>query len=265
LSKRIAIIQARMGSNRLPEKVLLKINNKPMLSYVINQTKSSKLIDDVIIATTTNTIDDVIVDYCDINKIQFFRGSEQNVLDRYYQCSKKYNLNPIIRITADCPLIDPNVIDSVISNFENNSFDYVSNNIIKNNNTWHDSECNFPQGMTVEVSSFNALETAWKEAKKPSELEHVFPYVQFNPKIFKISNVIFNKNLSHIRCTVDRNEDLLFIKEIINRIPKNHDIVTMEDIIKIINMKPELLKINSDIPFDEGIKRSYHKDKKLGY
>ncbi len=253
-----------MGSSRFPGKVLLKISEKPMLYYVIKQTKSSKHINDVIIATSTNSADEPIIKFCKENNIKFFRGSEKNVLDRYYQCAKKYNLNSIIRITADCPLIDPNVIDLVISKFENGSFDYVSNNITKKHNKWFDSACNFPQGMTVEISTFQALEKAWKEAKKPSEYEHVFPYVQFHPELFKISNITNQKDLSNIRCTVDRIEDLKFIKEIINRLSENKDFVIIEDIVKIIDKEPELLHINSHIPFDEGIKKSYAKDKKLG-
>lgn len=260
MSQGIAIIQARMGSSRLPEKVLLKINEKPMLYYVLKQTKSSKYVDDVIIATSTNSDDDPIIKFCKENNIKYFRGSEENVLDRYYQCAKKYNLDPIIRITSDCPLIDPNVIDLVFSKFENNTFDYVSNNIAKINGKWFDSECNFPQGMTVEISTFYALEKAWKEAKKPSEYEHVFPYIQFNPEIFKIQNVTYFEDLSNIRCTVDRKEDLEFVQEIYKRIPKNINYVKIKDIKEIINKNPELLDINSHISFDEGWKKSLKED-----
>jgi spore coat polysaccharide biosynthesis protein SpsF len=259
------IIQARMGSSRLPGKVLLKINKKPMLHYVLKQTKSAKHVDDFIIATSTNSDDEPIVEYCKENNIKYFRGSEENVLDRYYQCAKKYNLDTIIRITSDCPLIDPNVIDLIFSKFENNSFDYVSNNIEKTQGKWFDSECNFPQGMTVEICKFHALEKAWNEAKKPSEYEHVFPYVQFHPELFKISNIVNSTNLSNIRCTVDRIDDLNFIKEIINRFSENKNFLNIEDIVKIVDQEPELLKINSHIPFDEGIKKSYSKDKKLGF
>ena len=119
--------------------------------------------------------------------------------------------------------------------------------------------------MTVEISTFHALEKAWKEAKKPSEYEHVFPYVQFHPELFKISNIVNHKNLSNIRCTVDRIEDLKFVKEIINRFSENKDFVSIEDIVEIVGKEPELLNINSHIPFDEGIKKSYSKDKKLGF
>ena len=119
--------------------------------------------------------------------------------------------------------------------------------------------------MTVEICKFHALEKAWNEAKKPSEYEHVFPYVQFHPELFKISNIVNSTNLSNIRCTVDRIDDLNFIKEIINRFSENKNFLNIEDIVKIVDQEPELLKINSHIPFDEGIKKSYSKDKKLGF
>jgi spore coat polysaccharide biosynthesis protein SpsF len=260
--KNIAIIQARFNSTRLPGKILEIINNKTILDYVIAQSLSSKNLDNVIIATTTNPSDKIIIDFCKRNNYSYFSGSEFDVLDRYYQCAKKFNLDPIIRITSDCPLIDPNVIDMTINEFNQNKYDYVSNNIEFNNGKWIDSACNFPQGMTVEVSSFNALEIAWKDSKKPSEREHVFPYVQFHPEIFDVKNIIHSKNLSNIRCTLDRKDDLIFLQELINRLPKDNTI-TINDIDKIINNEPNLLKLNNYIPFDEGTKQSYEKDKKI--
>ena len=121
--------------------------------------------------------------------------------------------------------------------------------------------CNFPQGMTVEVSSFKSLEKAWKKAKKPSEKEHVFPYIQFNPKLFKVSNFKMKKNLSHIRCTVDRKEDLEFVKIIYEKL-KEKEIIRIKDILKIIEKNPSLISINNKIPFDEGYQKSLLIDKK---
>jgi spore coat polysaccharide biosynthesis protein SpsF len=264
LTKKLtAIIQTRFNSTRLPGKVLKPINNKTILEYVISQSLHSRNLDNVIVATTTNPKDKIIVDFCKNHNIDFFCGSEFDVLDRYFQCAKKFDLDPIIRITSDCPLIDPNVIDAIVDEFLNNTFDYVSNNIIFQDNKWIDSECNFPQGMTVEISSFKALELAWKNSKKPSEREHVFPYVQFHPEIFHVKNVQNDSNLSHVRCTIDREDDLKFLKEIIQRLPPNLPFVTIGDILKIIKDNPNLLKINNHIPFDEGIKKSYLEDKKI--
>lgn len=250
-----------MNSSRLPKKVLKKIKGKPMLYYVIKQTLASDIVDEVIIATTKEKNDDLIVDYCKQNKIKVFRGSNVDLLDRYYKCAKKYNCDPIIRITSDCPLIDPTVIDKIYKKFERNSFDYVANNLEKIHGKWDNSTCNYPQGMTVEISSFKSLEKAWNEAKKPSEREHVFPYIQFNPKLFRVTNHKIKKNLSHIRCTVDRLNDLKFVKIIYEKMNVGR-IITIKDILKIIEKEPELVLINNDIPFDEGYKKSLLIDEK---
>jgi spore coat polysaccharide biosynthesis protein SpsF len=259
--KTYAIIQARMSSSRLPKKVLKKIKKKPMLYYVIKQVLASSTIDEVIIATTKEKIDDVIEDYCKQNKIKVFRGSKLDLLDRYYKCAKKYHCDPIIRITSDCPLIDPKVIDKVCKKFGKNLFDYVANNFEKIHNEWNNSTCNYPQGMTVEISSFKALEKAWYEAKKPSEREHVFPYIQFNPKLFSVSNIKMRKDLSYIRCTVDKLNDLKFVKIIYEK-SMNVKIITIKDILNIIEKEPKLVLINNNIPFDEGYKKSLLIDKK---
>jgi spore coat polysaccharide biosynthesis protein SpsF len=259
-----AIIQARMSSSRLPRKVLRKIDGKPMLHYVIKQVKGSKLLEGIIIATTTEKEDDVIAQFCKNNKIKVFRGSKHDLLDRYYQCAKKYHCDPVVRITSDCPLVDPEIIDKVLSKFLNGSYDYISNNLDKINGKWDNSMCNFPQGMTVEVSTFAALEKAWKEAKKPSEREHVFPYIQFNPKLFKVSRIKFKKDLSYIRCTVDRMNDLVFVRQIYKRLPKAR-YITITDIVNIVKKEPNLVKINNEIPFDEGYQISLIEDRKSGF
>ena len=257
------IIQARMNSTRFPGKAMKKIDKTSMLFHVIQQTKASKYVEDVIIATTNSKNDKKIVDFCKNHNIKYFCGSETNVLDRYYKCALKFSCDPVVRISSDCPFIDPQVIDKVISKFLKNSFDYVSNNFKKTNNNNENSLCNFPQGMVVEISNFKTLKKAWKEAKKPSELEHVFPYVQFNPKHFKTANVINKNNLSHIRCTVDVPDDLQFIKKIWNRFPNSKTIIRINDIVSIINREPNLIKINNQIPFDQGYKQSIQKDIKF--
>ena len=263
--KILAIIQARMGSSRLPGKVLLQIDQKPMLHYVIKQTMASRFIDNVIIATTNLLEDKKIVGYCKKNSLKYFCGSQKNVLDRYYKCAKKFECEPVIRITSDCPLIDPNVIDKVINKFLKNSYDYVSNNLEKNGNNWNNSTCNFPQGMTTEISDFKTLKKAWKEAKKPSEREHVFPYVQFNPKLFKVSNIKNKTDLSYIRCEVNKIEDLKFVREIYRRIPKKKKAVLSKDILDIVKKEPHLLAINNKISFGEGYKKSQTEDKEHNY
>lgn len=258
-----AIIQARMNSTRLPNKVLLKIGKIPMLLHVINQTKASKYIKNVIIATTNSPSDKKIVNFCIKNEIGYFRGSSKDVLDRYYKCAKKFSCNPVVRISSDCPFIDPCIIDKTISKFLRNSFDYIGNNLEKKDNKWQNSLCKFPQGMVVEICKFKTLEKAWKQAKKPSEREHVFPYVQFNPKIFKVSNVKNNTDLTYIRCTVDRKQDLKFVREIWKRKSQLKKITHNKDILKIIQNEPDLVKINNKISFDEGYQKSLKKDVSL--
>ncbi|MDE1817931.1 MAG: glycosyltransferase family protein [Thaumarchaeota archaeon] len=266
MNKKItAIIQARMGSTRLPGKVLLEIERHPMLYHVIKQVRASKIIKEIIIATTIEQEDDVIAEYCKKNTVKYFRGSKKDLLDRYYQCAKKFRCDPVVRITSDCPLIDPTLIDKVIGKFMNGSYDYVANNLEKVDDKWQNATCNFPQGMTVEVSSFEALEKAWKEAKKPSEREHVFPYVQFNPKLFKVSNLKNRVDFSFIRCTVDRKDDLSFVREIYSRVSKRKKFVSIKDILKIVKKEPELVKINNKIPFDEGYRKSLEEDKTSTY
>ena len=223
---------------------MLQIEKKPMLYHVIKQVKVSKFIDDVIVATTTSSADKRIVKFCVDNDIRYFRGSEKDVLDRYYKCAKKFQCDPVVRISSDCPMIDPRVITEVINKFLKNSYDYVCNNFEWKNGKWVDSLCNFPDGMVIEISSFKTLEKAWKNAKKQSEREHVFPYVVSNPQIFKISNVKHRTNLSYIRCTVDKKADLKFVREIYKRISKRKKVIHIKDILKIVNDEPSLLDIN---------------------
>ena len=232
-----------MGSSRFPGKIMEKIGNQMMLSHVIKQTLASKFVDDVIIATTSSKKDKQIVDFCKKNNLRYFCGSSHDVLDRYYQCAKFFSCDPIVRISSDCPFIDPIIIDKVISKFLKNSYDYVSNNFENIGGKYQNSLCNFPQGMVVEISTFKTLEKAWKMAKKPSEREHVFPYVQFNPSSFKTTNIKNRKNLSLIRCTVDKTEDIKFVNKIWANFSKSKKIIHVKDIVSIVTKQPNLLKI----------------------
>ena len=244
------IVQARMNSSRYPEKIMLKIKNRPILDFVINQLNFSKKINKLIIATTTKKIDDIIVNYASKNNINFFRGSEKDVLDRYYQCAKLFLFSIIVRITSDAPLIDPIITDQVIEQYNPVKYDYVCNTQPRT----------FPQGYAVEVFSFKALENAWKNAKKISEREHVTPYIYTNEKKFKLYNITNKKNLSHIRCTLDRANDFLFLKEIILSIDKQP--ILLDDVLNIINKSPGLLDINKNYIQNEGYLKSLNEDKK---
>ena len=252
-----------MSSTRFPNKVMLKIGKEEVLKFVIRQVEASKLVKNIIIATTNMPNDDKIVKFCKKNKIQCFRGSEKDVLDRYYQCAKTFASDTIVRISADSPFIDPDVIDKTVETYLKNSYDYVSTNIEKRKNTWENSNCNFPQGNSVEICSFDILEKIWKNAKKPSEREHVFPYLQFHSNKYKIKNFKNKENFSYIRCTIDRPNDLKFIRKVYNYFPKGKKIIHINDIVKVIKKNPDLVKINGDIQFDEGYKKSLKEDKKF--
>ena len=244
------IIQARMGSSRLPGKVMMNIDEKnTLLHYVVQQLKFSKLANNIIIATTTSEKDDNIVDFATKMNLKHFRGEVDNVLDRYYQCAKNFSISTIVRISADDPLIDPTIVDRVIEKFYSNSYDYVSNT----------NPRTFPQGNEIEVFSFETLEFAWKNAKKISEKEHVTPYIYNNKEKFRMANVENSKNLSSLRWTVDTQNDLDLVRLIISKIQKMP--ILMTDIIDVLTKEPHLLDINKEHIIDEGYKKSISKDK----
>jgi len=245
------IIQARMGSSRLPGKVLMKSDNgKPLLHYVINQLQYCTKVKSLVIATTTNQEDDEIEKFANVNSVSIFRGNEKDVLDRYYQCAKKYSFSTIVRITADCPLIDPSIVDKVTERFFSGNYDFATNTLVRT----------FPIGTDVEVFSFSALETAWKNAQLPSEREHVTPYIR-NQGIFKIINVQNDKNISSLRLTVDRIEDFELIKQILKNIVINP--IHLRDVLELFSRKPELIEINNHIDNNEGFSRSLMEDQEF--
>ena len=243
-----AIIQARMGSSRLGGKVLMKINGSSILECLLKQISFSKLLDDIIIATTLNKEDDEIFYFAKKNGIKIFRGSEKDVLDRYYQCSKQFSLTHIARITADNPLIDPTIIDKVITLYKNNRYDYVNNFL----------ERTFPVGTECEVFSFESLEKTWREAKNKTDREHVTSFIYKNPKKFSIGCLKNKKNLSHLHWTVNRIEDLNLVKAIYAKISNLP--VQLKDILKILDEDPALIEINKNIDPHQGYLKSFKED-----
>jgi len=245
------IVQARMGSTRLPGKVMELLDDEnPSLFYTINQLKRASKLDKIIIATTQLSEDNIIEKISINNEIECFRGESNNVLDRFYKCAKKFRLDVIVRITADCPLIDPNIVDSVIKIFNSGKYDYVHNIFPRT----------FPDGLDTEVFTFNALENAWKNAILPSEKEHVTPYFRNHKEKFRIKNIINKKNLSSHRWTLDYKEDLDLIKKIIQKI--KHRPILMNDILSLLNNEPELIEINKKYLPNDGFQRSLEKDKR---
>jgi len=236
------ILQARMSSTRLPGKVMMKIDNEnTMLDCVINQLKNSKQTKNLVIATTEQKEDDVIVELVKRREIKYFRGSKKDVLDRYYQCAKKFDFSEIIRITADNPLIDYEIVDTVVEHFKSNNYDYITIDRPQIS-TFHQT---YPWGYNVEVFTFSALENAWKNAKLLSEREHVTPYFYKNNEIFKQTSIENSEDLSRFRCTVNTKYDLELIQKIYSNIKKRP--ILLHDVIKLLKANPELVKTNAHI------------------
>ena len=253
MSNTCCIIQARMGSTRLPGKAMLNVEDqKPVLYFVIKQIQECKLIDKIIVATTTNEEDNQIANYSKNLGIDFFRGSPENVLDRHYQCAKEYSISTIVRIPSDKPLIDPEIVDSVINSFKNNSCDYITNFL---------PNPTFPSGTEVEVFSMNGLERVWKKAKLPSEREHVTNYFSNHEDEFEIAHIENSKNLSYLRFAVDRMEDLELVRLIVSKIKKRP--ILMKDVVELFNKEPELSKINKNVSRNEGDIKSLKEDQEF--
>lgn len=244
-----AIVQARIGSTRLPGKVMKLLLDKPLLWHVVNRVSKARFVREVIVATTTESEDDAIEDFCKTNKISVFRGFKDDVLDRYYRCAKKHNIKDIVRITADCPLHDPYVIDFVVDEYLEGNYDYVTNTL----------KYTFPDGLDVEVFSFTALENAWRNAKLPSEREHVTPYIR-NNKQFSKKNVYSKDKYPIHRLTLDYEEDYQFIKTIYDGIGR--ELFYSDDVVKFIEAHPQLLKLNQPHKINEGYLKSLTADKK---
>ena len=234
--KIICIMQARMGSSRLKGKVLKTICDQTVLEHDIDRLKKSKNISDIIVATTTKEEDDVIVKMSQKKKVKFYRGSEDNVLERYYFAAKDSNADVIVRVTSDCPCMDYNVIDNVIDLFIQNSsvVDYVSNTL----------ERTFPRGYDVEVFSYRALEKAYNFASKNYEKEHVTPYIYDVKNKFNLMQYKYIKDYSQYRVTLDTKEDLEVINRIFNSLYYENKYFTVEDVVKVLSEDDELVKIN---------------------
>ncbi len=237
--KVITVVQARMGSSRFPGKVMLPLAGKPLLLHMVERVKASKFSGKVIVATTFNEADDEIETLCKKNNVTVYRGHPADLLDRHLNVGKKFEADAIVKIPSDCPLIDPLVIDKVIKFYLDNypSFDYVSN--------LHPAT--YPDGNDVEIFSIESLEKAWEEAEKELEREHTTPYFWENPDKFKIGNVLWETGLDYsmsYRWTIDYEEDYLFIKNIYDELYIKNPFFTLSDILKLLELKPDLFKIN---------------------
>jgi len=247
----IAIVQARMGSTRLPGKVMKGIAGRPMLWHVVNRLKAAKSIDDIIIATTDQPADDLIAEWCALNGTGCYRGSSDDVLDRYFYAARGAKANTIVRITSDCPLLDPALVDRAVLKFAEGGFDYVS------------IDPSFPDGLDVEVFSFASLEKAYMQAGLSSEREHVTPYIWKNHQRFRVCKIMSAEDLSHMRWTVDDERDLRLVTAIYEGIGAGERVFHMEEILRFLEKNPGLLEINAETTRNEGYARSIKEDKSV--
>lgn len=250
----LAIVQARMASERLTGKVLMKISGKPVLQLVVERTLQASLIDDIVVATSVNPEDDVIEEFCDEMDYRCFRGDEEDVLDRFHQVALHFEPSAVVRITSDCPLIDPVVIDEVVVVFLESECDYASNTLTRT----------YPRGLDTEVFTYETLQRAWGEAKLPSEREHVTPYIWKNPTKFRLQNVKDEEDNSNIRLTVDEEEDLELIRRIYDELHTDDEVFIYKDVLELLNKKPHLLDINAGINGNAGYKKSLERDRVAG-
>ena len=256
--KIVAIIQGRMSSSRLPGKILADIAGQPMLTRVFTRTSRAQTLDEVIFATTTDASDDPVAEYCDFSGIPYTRGSLFDVLDRYYQTAKQAKADLVVRITADCPVIDPGLIDDVVKKvleIGDLRFDFAANRLPP---PWGRT---YPIGLDTEVCTFAALERAWKEAKEPQHREHVMPYFYegvklipdnrslstgISPRGFKVALLNHPTDFGDYRWTVDTSEDLEFIREVYSRFGDRDDF-TWKEMLDLVHDEPKLMEINAGV------------------
>jgi spore coat polysaccharide biosynthesis protein SpsF len=236
--KVVAIVQARMGSTRLPGKVMLDLEGLPILVRVINRLRRAAALHEIVIATSTQPSDAIISELCHQNGWNCFRGSEDDVLDRYYFTAVRSKADVIVRITSDCPLIEPSIVDRVVQEFleRQPSIDYASNCLPPRT---------FPQGLDTEVLRFDVLERAWREDKNQSWREHVTPYVYRHPELFHIHAVANHIDYSYMRWTVDTPQDLTFVRKIYDHF--RHDHFSWSEVLSILEQHPSWLEINRGV------------------
>lgn len=247
------MIQARMGSSRLPGKVMKEVVGKPLLEHIIKRINHCKNVDKVIVITSEEQENYPIKQLCEDLSIDCFLGNEQDVLDRYYQASIYFNLNDddsIVRITADCPLIDPTIVDEVIIKHIDGNYDYTTNTLVRS----------YPDGLDCEVFTVNTLKGMWNKAKLKSEREHVTLYVKNNLEDYNLGNIEYAEDLSDLRWTVDEKEDFILISKIYESLYCEDNLFLMEDILNLFESNPDLLKINEMYERNEGLMKSLEND-----
>jgi len=239
-----AIVQARMGSTRLPGKTLADIAGRPMLAWLVERARRIPGVERVIVATTERPADQAILRFAADHGVPAYAGSEDDVLDRFYQTARRHGIAVVVRVTPDCPLLDPAVSGAVLACFleGRGAIDYASNT----------QPPTFPDGLDTEVFSSAALERAWREARLTSEREHVTPYIWKQPDTFRVANVTHEPNLSALRWTVDTAADLEFVRAVYGRLAASAETAGMDDVLGLLRRHPELAALNRGIARNEG-------------
>jgi glutamate-1-semialdehyde 2,1-aminomutase len=248
----LVILQARVSSSRLPGKVLKSILGRPMLARQIERVLQSRRIDQLVIATSTDPSDDDLENLCWQMNVSCFRGSLNDVLDRFYQAAKKWQPQHVVRLTGDCPLIDPEIIDAAVDFYLAGGYDYAANAI----------QPTFPDGLDVEIFRFSILESAWKESILPSQREHVTPFIHQQPEQFRIGHYRNNVDLSHLRWTVDEPEDFDLVTRIYELLYPLNPEFRMLDVLALLRQRPELTAINQKYERNEGLQKSLNEDRR---
>ena len=246
----VAFVQARMSSSRLPGKVLLPLAGKPVLLHIVERLSWCRLIDKIVVATSTEESDKPIVDLCNKNKIECFQGSMSDVLDRFYKASIKYSADTIVRITADCPSIDPIVIDTLIEGFLSGDYDCYG------------LGGDFPDGLDCTVYSFSAIKKAWEESELASEREHVGPYIENNKEIFRVKSLNIFEGLYNVRLTLDEPEDYQLLSIIFDQLYDEQLPFSTHQVLTLLDKNPHLSKINEHIIRNQGYLESLKKEKR---
>jgi len=246
----VAIIQARMGSTRLPGKVLLPILGKPMLWHIVNRLQAVPSIDKIVVATSTASDDDKIASFANEYEVACFRGSESDVLDRYYQAALRFNAGQMLRITGDCPFVDPKVVSNLIKLYDAGSYDYVG--VATGAGAMFIDEGRFPDGLDAECLSFATLECTWREAVEPGDREHVTPYIWRVAGRFHIGALKAEKDYSRFRWTVDNEADFQLVSQVYEALFQEDKPFLMADILDYLNDHPELAESNQMFIGEEG-------------
>ncbi|MBN9654819.1 glycosyltransferase family protein [Halobacillus sp. GSS1] len=237
--KVMAIVQARMGSTRLPGKVLKQVNGKTLLEYQIERMLRSKKINQLVVSTSKKELDDPIIELCRDLKVDTFRGSEKDVLGRFYETCEHYKADVVVRMTADCPFIDPDVMDKVISYFLDHHpyYMYVSNTRSRS----------YPRGMDTEVFTYEVLKDAYMNANSPHDLEHVTPFIVKRVGPSAVAQVSHDIDLSHHRWTVDTPEDFQFVSKVLDCLYPTNPTFTFQDVLGVLERNPEWVEINRQV------------------